>query len=1076
MVHHVKSYRTRGLAVVAAATAAMTAFGTAGVATAAGGPDARPVEIAKHGSLDRGIDTSTAPALVKQQARTWFVEFKGANAVSLKSSGASAVQARRAAIARQAASALATARAKDGKAAQVFTTSNTVAGAGIRTNAAGAAALAKRDDVVSVKPVNPKTAENASTAILENSIKAWRKANGLGAGVKVAVIDTGIDYTHASFGGVGTSAAYDAQDPTSAAWRSSLPALGKAKIRGGYDFAGDSYQANDTLSTGAPNPDYQPVPNPDPNPLDCNSHGTHVAGTALGYGVGAAGKTFTGNYAKLTNERLMKFKVGPGMAPKAQLWGFKVFGCDGSTDVVLPALDRALDPNNDGNFSDKVDIVNMSLGSPYGPVDDPENMVVNRLAKHGVLSVNSAGNEGDTTDVGGSPGTSASALTVASSVDSFQLLDGLKVDAPADVAGNVAGQFSSAYDWSKPPVSGTVVKLSAANADGCAPLSAADAAAVNGKVAWLTWDSNDGTRRCGSAGRSGNVASAGGIGAVFTGDVNPFAAGILGSDTIPVFQLTPGATAKLDPAASAGTLKVTFDGSLQGMTQDIDPSINDTLSGFSSRGPHGSLGVVKPDVAAVGDSVLSAGVGSGNGGLSISGTSMAAPNTTGIAALVKGLHKKWKPLQVKAAVMNTSWHNVWTGPNKSGTRYAPTRVGSGRVDALGATSTKVLAYQSGNAGRASVVFGVVPVKPGETVTRKRKVRVQNTAGSAVKVALSYQGVNNTAGVTYSVSPKSITVKPRRTATVTVTMKASGSQLRHQMDKTMSEDPGGYGVMRSFVTDSSGVLLVKPGKKKALRLPVQTAAKPVSTTTASASADGKGIDLAGQGVAQGDGAEAYQSIAAVLQLGAESGKTAACTYPKSIPGCATANQKAEDIMAIGAGQGDGYLQFGVATHGNWANLDAVIPYVDYDTTGDGVPDYETYAANLGDTDLLVANTIDLNTGEPVDTELINQVDGSIDTNVWDTNVVLLPVDPSLLNITAPIDYTVGVFDNYTGTELEEVSSEASYDVEAPDVSVENALYDDQGDTTIPVTAKSGAKALVFHLHGATGKRAEVVTFP
>ena len=237
--------------------------------------------------------------------------------------------------------------------------------------------------------------------------------------------------------------------------------------------------------------------------------------------------------------------------------------------------------------------------------------VVNALSRHGVLTVNSEGNEGDTTDIGGSPGSSASALTVASTVDGYQLLDGLRVDAPADLAGVVAGQNSVAYDWaSEEPVSGDVVMLSDANSDGCRTLSDADAAAVQGKVAWLEWDSNDATRRCGSVARAANVEAAGAVGAIFTGDVNPFGAGITGSANIPVFQLTKTATDRLRPAAEAGTLAVTFDGELTGSQQDQDPSISDTVSSFSSRGAHGSLGVVKPDVAAVGDSVVSAMAGS----------------------------------------------------------------------------------------------------------------------------------------------------------------------------------------------------------------------------------------------------------------------------------------------------------------------------------------------------------------------------------------------------------------------------------------------------------------------------------
>ena len=96
-----------------------------------------------------------------------------------------------------------------------------------------------------------------------------------------------------------------------------------------------------------------------------------------------------------------------------------MFGCEGSTNAVIPALDWALDPNGDGDFSDHLDIVNMSLGSDYGPVDDPENAVVDELTAHGVLSVISMGNNGDLTDTGGAPGNAVSSLAVASSVDAL---------------------------------------------------------------------------------------------------------------------------------------------------------------------------------------------------------------------------------------------------------------------------------------------------------------------------------------------------------------------------------------------------------------------------------------------------------------------------------------------------------------------------------------------------------------------------------------------------------------------------------------------------------------------------------
>ena len=70
----------------------------------------------------------------------------------------------------------------------------------------------------------------------------------------------------------------------------------------------------------------------------------------------------------------------------------------------MEALDWALDPNGDDDYSDHLDIVNLSLGSDYSAEDDPENTMIDKLASYGVLSVVAAGNAGDITLVGGSPG------------------------------------------------------------------------------------------------------------------------------------------------------------------------------------------------------------------------------------------------------------------------------------------------------------------------------------------------------------------------------------------------------------------------------------------------------------------------------------------------------------------------------------------------------------------------------------------------------------------------------------------------------------------------------------------------
>jgi subtilisin family serine protease len=1096
------SSRTRraGLAAIAATTAVATAWGTAAQAQPGRHPATRgPV----HGSLlqhhpwrdkTAGLDTTQAGRAA------YFVQLRGQGAVDAGQVAGRTVPGKvlsqRTVITDNADRAFAAARAADAKAVKLYTTTNLIPGFAVNTDASGVKALAARSDVVKVSRIIPKTASNANTANLVRALNTWKYNGDTGKGVRIGVIDTGLDYTHADFGGKGTPAAYQAAlaNDTDPGWRSSLPALGKAKVMGGIDFAGDSYNADPTSA------DYQPIPHPDKNPLDCTDHGTHVAGIAAGYGVDKDGSTFTGKYSKLSASKLLKMRVGPGMAPEAKLFSIRIFGCEGSTNLVIQGLDRAMDPNGDGNTKDHLDLINLSVGSDDGVADDPENAVVAALAAHGVLPVMSIGNGGDNTDIGGSPGNATASLAAASTVDSYQQRDGLRVNAPDDVKGIAAGQFSIAYDWAdSAPVTGDVTKLpgtfGADNTDGCDPLSDAETTAVAGKVAWLYWDDNDATRRCGSVARSANVAAAGAVGAIFTSDLDVFNAGITGSADIPVIQLPKAQVDRLTPAVDAGTLNVTFDGSLQATVKDITPSISDTLSSFSSRGPHGSLGVVKPDVAAPGDTIASAGMGTGNNVLVISGTSMASPLVAGVSALVKAKHPDWSPLQLKAAVMNTATHDVWTQPHHSGDRYGPARVGSGRVDAQSAVNTKSIAYTKGANQPVSASFGVVPaLVDGGTVTKKKTVVVQNFAKRATTYHLGYDSVIPSPGVTYTVSPKRLTVAGHSKKTATVTMTVDPTALRHTIDPTMSATQSiGVDLPRQFVSDASGHLTVTPTGKRQLRIPVYGAAKPVSDTTATGQ-PGE-IDLTGTGVDQGTGSEAYESLASVLQLGTSSLRQPQCSADLR-SGCWTnQSDRAGDIHYVGAGTAmgpgeggpasDKYLWFGMSTYRNWATNNTMEPYVDIDTDGDGIPDIEIYAQNYasaqGRTDVFLAWTIDYRTGDVLDIEPVNFNFGDVDTNVFDTNTILLPMDLEfvkdagfdLTGDDVPVTYWGATSNGYTGADQDRTDG-VDYNIGSPDLTTESPLWLDQGDTSIPVTGDGDA--LVLHLHGANGKRDEVVSVP
>lgn len=123
----------------------------------------------------------------------------------------------------------------------------------------------------------------------------------------------------------------------------------------GYDFVGDSYNGNSD-------------PVPDDDPMDCNGHGSHLAGTI------AAQKNNLGF---------------TGAATGVTLSSYRVFGCFGSTsdEILLDAFTQA--------YEDGADIINLSLGAPGGWSSHPWSVVVSRIVDAGVSCIVAAGNEGE---------------------------------------------------------------------------------------------------------------------------------------------------------------------------------------------------------------------------------------------------------------------------------------------------------------------------------------------------------------------------------------------------------------------------------------------------------------------------------------------------------------------------------------------------------------------------------------------------------------------------------------------------------------------------------------------------------
>jgi subtilisin family serine protease len=194
-------------------------------------------------------------------------------------------------------------------------------------------------------------AEGANITLI-NAPKVWSSLGSRGAGVTVAIIDTGIDYNH--------------------------PALGSGfgpgfKVKGGWDFV-----------------------NNDADPMDDAGHGTHVAGIVAG-----------------------QSDVITGVAPDVSLIAYKVLGANGSGSEsnVIAAIERAADPNLDGNTADHVDVANLSLGGSGNP-DDPGSIAIDNATAAGVVFAIAAGNSGGTGTsfhTIASPGTSRNAITVGAS-------------------------------------------------------------------------------------------------------------------------------------------------------------------------------------------------------------------------------------------------------------------------------------------------------------------------------------------------------------------------------------------------------------------------------------------------------------------------------------------------------------------------------------------------------------------------------------------------------------------------------------------------------------------------------------
>lgn len=494
-----------------------------------------------------------------------------------------------------------------------------------------AAALATDPAVSRVHPVRLYHKLLDRAVLLQKVADAWPLVGGqenAGRGMKIGIIDTGIDSRHPGF-----------QDPD-------------LQVPEGFPKIGSSADLGDTSNKIIVARTYDRRAR---SARDTEGHGTAVA-------MVAAGRTATGPRGVIT-----------GIAPKAFLGNYKVFGdneAGASNSSILRALDDAL--------ADGMDVVNLSLGSL--PAEPPANDVlvraIERLSAAGVIVVIAAGNDGPDAGTIASPGTAPSALTVGNAATDRGFSSTISTS-----EGQTYLAMPGSRSEGNPQLSGTVRSVTEWDPSGLA-CGTLPAGSLQGQIALIL------RGECFFQNKLQAAERAGAIGAIVYTHAESRAADITmdtGTVTLPAVLISyDDGLALRSRLDSRQTVSATLNFEPVAVPADAG-----RLGGGSSKGP-AYEGAIKPDLLGIGTQVYTANIEQeGRAGFQVvNGTSLAAPMVAGAAALLKAARPGLRTEQYRSLLANSTVPFVVTA---SGSTAPVQHTGTGLLNVASAVRSTVAA-------------------------------------------------------------------------------------------------------------------------------------------------------------------------------------------------------------------------------------------------------------------------------------------------------------------------------------------------------------------------------------------------